>query len=133
MQATPDFTEQPQALNGPSHLINEVFGAKGRHSRMIYTDPGMCLDWHDVGGVVGGGGEVTPEIWGVRRRECRHGTAGAGVLRRVRAARARMRPLPSRNRFSLRIENGISPHDRRPPPTLFGASWWRNQYSSRIS
>jgi len=44
VQATPDFTEQPQALNGASHLINDVFGAKGRHSRMIYTDPGMCLD-----------------------------------------------------------------------------------------
>ena len=44
VQATPDFTEQPQALNGASHLINDVFGARGRHSRMIYTDPGMCLD-----------------------------------------------------------------------------------------
>ena len=44
VQATADFTEQPQALNGASHLINDVFGAKGRHSRMIYTDPGMCLD-----------------------------------------------------------------------------------------
>ena len=40
----PEFTEQPQALNGASHLINDVFGAKGRHSRMIYTDPGMSLD-----------------------------------------------------------------------------------------
>ncbi len=44
IQASADFTEQPQALNGASHLINEVFGSKGRHSRMIYTDPGMCLD-----------------------------------------------------------------------------------------
>lgn len=44
VQATPDFTEQPAALDGASHLINDVFGSKGRHSRMIYTDPGMCLD-----------------------------------------------------------------------------------------
>lgn len=44
VQATPDFTEQAQALNGASHLINDVFGAAGQHSRMIYTDPGMCLD-----------------------------------------------------------------------------------------
>ena len=44
VQATPDFTEQPAALDGASHLINAVFGPKGRHSRMIYTDPGMCLD-----------------------------------------------------------------------------------------
>ena len=41
---TPDFTEQPQALNGASHLFNKVFGKRGRHSRMIYSDPAMCLD-----------------------------------------------------------------------------------------
>ena len=41
---TPDFTEQPQALNGASHLFNNVFGERGRHSRMIYSDPAMCLD-----------------------------------------------------------------------------------------
>ena len=41
---TADFTEQPQALNGASHLFNEVFGEKGRHSRMVYSDPAMCLD-----------------------------------------------------------------------------------------
>ena len=44
VQATADFTDQPQALNGASHLINEVFAERGRHSRMIYSDPGMCLD-----------------------------------------------------------------------------------------
>jgi len=44
VQTTADFTQQPQALNGASHLINEVFGAKGRHTRMIYSDPAMCLD-----------------------------------------------------------------------------------------
>ncbi|MGJ8629340.1 MAG: RidA family protein [Sulfitobacter sp.] len=54
--SSPDFTEQPQALNGASHLINEVFGQKGRHTRMIYSDPAMCLDcatlivlWAEVG------------------------------------------------------------------------------------
>ena len=41
---TPDFTEQPQALNGASHLINDVFGPKGRHTRMIVSDPAMCLN-----------------------------------------------------------------------------------------
>lgn len=41
---TADFTEQPQALNGASHLFNQVFGERGRHSRMIYSDPAMCLD-----------------------------------------------------------------------------------------
>lgn len=43
-QCSPDFTEQPKALDGASHLINDVFGAKGRHSRMIYSDPAMCLN-----------------------------------------------------------------------------------------
>lgn len=42
--STADYTEQPAALNGASHLINDVFGAKGRHTRMIYSDPSMCLD-----------------------------------------------------------------------------------------
>lgn len=44
VQASADFTEQPEALNGASHLINDVFGEKGRHSRMIFSDPGMCLN-----------------------------------------------------------------------------------------
>lgn len=41
---SPNFVEQPKALDGASHLINDVFGAKGRHSRMIYSDPAMCLN-----------------------------------------------------------------------------------------
>lgn len=41
---SPDFVEQPKALDGASHLINEVFGARGRHTRMIYSDPAMCLN-----------------------------------------------------------------------------------------
>ena len=41
---TPDFTEQPAALNGASHLINEVFKERGQHTRMIYSDPAMCLN-----------------------------------------------------------------------------------------
>ncbi len=44
VQTTEDFTEQPKALDGASHLINEVFGARGRHSRMIFSDSAMCLD-----------------------------------------------------------------------------------------
>ena len=41
---TPDFTDTPSALNGASHLINAVFGKKGAHSRMIYSNPSMPLD-----------------------------------------------------------------------------------------
>lgn len=42
--ATPDFFEMPIALNGASHLINTVFGEKGAHSRMIYSNPSMPID-----------------------------------------------------------------------------------------
>ncbi|MEM9707514.1 MAG: RidA family protein [Pseudomonadota bacterium] len=42
--ATPDFFDMPLALNGASHLINTVFGEKGAHSRMIYSNPSMPID-----------------------------------------------------------------------------------------
>jgi len=42
--ATPDFVDMPIALNGASHLINAVFGEKGAHSRMIYSNPSMPID-----------------------------------------------------------------------------------------
>jgi len=42
--ATPDFTDMPLALNGASHLFNTVFGEKGAHSRMIYSNPSMPID-----------------------------------------------------------------------------------------
>lgn len=42
--ATPDFTDMPLALNGASHLVNMVFGEKGKHSRMIYANPSMPID-----------------------------------------------------------------------------------------
>jgi enamine deaminase RidA (YjgF/YER057c/UK114 family) len=38
------FTQHPQALNGASDLINGVFGERGRHTRMIYTNPEMPMD-----------------------------------------------------------------------------------------
>ncbi len=44
INAAPGFTEQPAALNGASHLINQVFGKRGLHTRMIYSDPCMCLN-----------------------------------------------------------------------------------------
>ena len=42
--ATADFLDMPIALNGASHLINAVFGKKGAHSRMIYSNPSMPID-----------------------------------------------------------------------------------------
>ena len=33
VNCTPDFTDQPQVINGASDLLVEVFGDKGRHAR----------------------------------------------------------------------------------------------------
>lgn len=44
MQVAPGFLDGPIALNGASDLINSVFGDRGRHSRMIYTNTEMPLD-----------------------------------------------------------------------------------------
>lgn len=44
MQVAPGVRDGPTALNGASDLINAAFGERGRHSRMIYTNPEMPLD-----------------------------------------------------------------------------------------
>jgi enamine deaminase RidA (YjgF/YER057c/UK114 family) len=44
LNVAPGFTDTPKVLNGASHLVSEVFGERGRHTRMIYTNPEMPLD-----------------------------------------------------------------------------------------
>ncbi|MCU0733186.1 MAG: RidA family protein [Hyphomonas sp.] len=44
MQVASGFRDGPVALNGASDLINEVFAERGRHTRMIYTNPEMPLN-----------------------------------------------------------------------------------------
>jgi len=44
LNVAPGYTDHPKALNGASDLINDVFGAAGSHTRMIYTNPEMPLD-----------------------------------------------------------------------------------------
>lgn len=44
LQVAPGFRDGPLALNGASDLFNEVFGERGLHSRMIYTNPEMPLN-----------------------------------------------------------------------------------------
>jgi enamine deaminase RidA (YjgF/YER057c/UK114 family) len=39
-----DYKDHPKCLNGASDLVNMVFGERGRHTRMIYTNPVMPLD-----------------------------------------------------------------------------------------
>jgi len=31
-------------LNGASHIVNEVFGARGKHTRMVQANNEMALD-----------------------------------------------------------------------------------------
>ena len=38
------FKDHPKCLNGASDLVSEAFQYKGRHTRMIYTNPVMPLD-----------------------------------------------------------------------------------------
>ncbi|MDA9521498.1 hypothetical protein XI06_14335 [Bradyrhizobium sp. CCBAU 11434] len=44
LNVAPGFTEHAKALNGASDLINQIFGAAGAHTRMIYSNPEMPLD-----------------------------------------------------------------------------------------
>ncbi len=44
LNVAPGFTDTPKVLNGASHLVAEVFAERGRHTRMIYTNPEMPLD-----------------------------------------------------------------------------------------
>ena len=44
MNVAEGFSEHPKCLNGASDLINTVFEERGRHTRMIYTNPVMPLD-----------------------------------------------------------------------------------------
>jgi enamine deaminase RidA (YjgF/YER057c/UK114 family) len=40
----PGFTEHPKVLNGASHVVNQVFGARGLHTRMVQANNEMPLD-----------------------------------------------------------------------------------------
>jgi enamine deaminase RidA (YjgF/YER057c/UK114 family) len=44
LNCAPGFTDQPSALNGASHVINEIFGPRGRHTRMVYSNHEMPMD-----------------------------------------------------------------------------------------
>jgi len=40
----PGFTDQPLVLDGASDIVNQVFGPRGLHSRMVYSNNEMPLD-----------------------------------------------------------------------------------------
>ena len=41
VNSTPDFTDQPEVINGCSDLMVEVFGDKGRHARAAVSAPAL--------------------------------------------------------------------------------------------
>jgi len=40
----PGFTDHPKVLNGASHIVNEVFGPRGLHTRMVQANNEMPLN-----------------------------------------------------------------------------------------
>ena len=43
VNSTPDFTQQPQVINGASDLMVEVFGEKGKHTRAAVSAGSLPL------------------------------------------------------------------------------------------
>ncbi len=43
VNSAPDFTQQPQVVNGASDLMVEVFGDAGRHARFAVSAPALPL------------------------------------------------------------------------------------------
>ena len=56
VNATPDFKQQPQVINGFSDLMVEVFGERGRHARVAYG----------VGSLPGGAAVEVESLYEVR-------------------------------------------------------------------
>ena len=43
VNSTPDYTEQPQVINGASNLIGEALGDAGKHARAAVSAPALPL------------------------------------------------------------------------------------------
>ena len=44
VQSTPEFTDQPKAINGASDLLIEIFGDAGRHARVALGAAALPLN-----------------------------------------------------------------------------------------
>lgn len=44
VNSSPDFTEQPKVINAASDLLVEIFGEKGKHSRVAIGAASLPLD-----------------------------------------------------------------------------------------
>ncbi len=43
VNSTPDFTEQPQVINGASNLLGEALGEAGKHARAAVSSPSLPM------------------------------------------------------------------------------------------
>jgi len=44
MGCAPGFRDQAKVLDGASNVVNQVFGPRGRHTRMVYSNNEMPMD-----------------------------------------------------------------------------------------
>ena len=44
MGCAPGFRDQAKVLDGASNIVNQVFGPRGRHTRMVYSNNEMPMD-----------------------------------------------------------------------------------------
>jgi hypothetical protein len=44
LNCAPGFRDQAKVLDGASHVVNQVFGPRGRHTRMVYSNNEMPID-----------------------------------------------------------------------------------------
>jgi enamine deaminase RidA (YjgF/YER057c/UK114 family) len=44
MGCAPGFQDQAKVLDGASNVVNQVFGPRGRHTRMVYSNNEMPMD-----------------------------------------------------------------------------------------
>lgn len=44
LNCAPGFIEQHLVLNGASHVVNQIFGPRGRHSRMVHSEPELVMN-----------------------------------------------------------------------------------------
>jgi enamine deaminase RidA (YjgF/YER057c/UK114 family) len=69
MGCAPGFRDQPKVLDGASDIVNDVFGPRGLHTRMVYSNNEMPMDCATLVVLFAeivtdrGGGRFSQAIW----------------------------------------------------------------------
>jgi enamine deaminase RidA (YjgF/YER057c/UK114 family) len=70
MGCAPGFTDQPKVLDGASQVVNDVFGPRGRHTRMVYSNNEMPMNCAtlvvllvEIAGPRDGGTRFSKTLW----------------------------------------------------------------------